>query len=111
MKRILLPDGKFANFKPADVKKAQAKKVLEKTLEDDENFKKEDIIKTSSNEESNESNEIEPCFVLTGEETNKELKSMLDEVKVSYSKTANKNKLLELIDPYVDHKSEDVSDL
>lgn len=41
-------------------------------------------------------------IVLTGDETNPELKAYLDGVKVKYPKTANKDKLLELLAPYTE---------
>lgn len=106
MKRVLTSSGKFAPFKGGNKKSKKIVKKIVQPADEKNNAKKEDI-----KDESNESSSNKK-FILNGEETNQELKAMLNEVGVEYPKSAKKAKLLDLMVPFISDEEEgEMSDL
>ena len=94
MKRVLLDSGKFMSYKEVLARKEEPKVVKESV----------EVVESSTPAKA-----IGPV-VLDGEETNAELKAMLDERNVEYSKSANKAKLLDALAPYMLQEDEVDSD-
>lgn len=92
-KRVLNEYGKFEPYKEKRVASTAKKTVTEPEVNSLKPVKGEDTVPDLAPKDK---------IVLTGDETNPELKAYLDGVKVSYPKSANKDKLLELLAPYTE---------
>ena len=93
---VLNDDGKFVPFvRPAKAKvtKPAAVKVVAPAIDSD-------VVEETSLD-GTEGVKLHDQYSLDGTETNKDLKLMLDNIGVKYAKTANKEKLLELLAPFL----------
>ena len=94
---ILTDDGQRLPFvKPVAEKKQAAVKVVAPLAIDEPSLEE-----TESQNVDGKLAALKEKFTLVGDETNKDIKALLDSVGVKYAKNANRKKLDELIAPYI----------